>query len=62
MAIGKVWIEDGCIGCEACEDIVPEVFVVNDVAVVEDGVDFTRYEKEIMEAADECPEGVIHYE
>ena len=26
--IKKVWIEDGCISCNLCEDLVPEVFEV----------------------------------
>ena len=28
MAIRKVWIEDACISCNLCEDLVPEVFEV----------------------------------
>jgi ferredoxin len=30
MAITRVWIEDGCIACGACETICPEVFVLLD--------------------------------
>jgi len=45
MAITKVWIEEGCIVCNACEAECPEVFKVTDSscnvlgAVREDGVD-----------------------
>ena len=30
MAITKVWIEDGCIVCNACETTCPEVFHVTE--------------------------------
>jgi ferredoxin len=30
MAITKVWIEDGCIVCNACETTCPEVFNVTE--------------------------------
>ena len=45
MAITKVWIEEGCIVCYACEAECPEVFHVTDSScningsVREDGVD-----------------------
>jgi ferredoxin len=29
MAIRKVSIEEGCIACNLCMDLVPEVFLVN---------------------------------
>ena len=28
--VAKVWIEEDCITCDACQDICPEVFVVSD--------------------------------
>ena len=28
--VAKVWIEEDCITCDACQDICPEVFEVND--------------------------------
>ena len=28
--VAKVWIEEDCITCDACEDILPEVFEVTD--------------------------------
>ena len=30
MAITKVWIEEGCIVCNACETACPEVFLVTE--------------------------------
>ena len=45
MAITKVWIEEGCIVCNACEAECPEVVHVTDSScningsVREDGVD-----------------------
>ena len=30
MRIKTVWIEDGCIACNACETACPEVFQVNE--------------------------------
>ena len=29
-AVVKVWIDEGCITCDACEDTFPEVFHVTD--------------------------------
>jgi ferredoxin len=62
MAISKVWIEEGCTACGLCEDICPEVFVLNDEAEVKEGVDFNAYEDKIIESAEECPVEVIKYE
>ena len=62
MAISKVWIEEGCTACGLCEDTCPEVFEVQDVAVIKDGVDFSMYEDQIQEAAESCPVEVIKYE
>ncbi|RZD41936.1 MAG: ferredoxin [Methanobacteriota archaeon] len=28
--IAKVWIEEDCITCDACQDICPEVFQITD--------------------------------
>jgi ferredoxin len=45
MAITKVWIEEGCIVCNACEAECPDVFHVTDTScningsVRKDGVD-----------------------
>ena len=28
--VAKVWIEEDCIACDACADILPEVFDITD--------------------------------
>ncbi len=61
MAINKVWIEEGCTACGLCEEICPEVFELQDEAVVKEGVDFGPYSDKIKEAAEECPVEVIKY-
>ena len=61
MDIKKVWIEEGCTACGLCESICPEVFLVEDLATVVEGVNYSDYEKQIKEAADSCPVGVIQY-
>ena len=62
MAVSKVWIEDGCTGCGLCGDICPEVFTVDDVAVVNDGADLSKNEDLIKESAESCPVEVIKFE
>jgi ferredoxin len=63
MAITEVWIdEDACTGCGLCEDTCPEVFEVDDVAIVKEDTDFNEFEEEIKEAAEECPTEAIQYE
>jgi ferredoxin len=62
MAIKKVWIEDGCISCGLCSDICPEIFRLEDIAVVIPGSDAGAYEAQIKEAADSCPTEVIKYD
>ncbi len=59
--IAKVWIEPGCIVCNACEDIYKEVFeVLADTCIIrlnaplDDGL-------RIQEAAEACPVEVIKY-
>ena len=61
FAVSKVWIEDGCIVCNACEGIFPEVFEVTDTsclirtgAPLDDGL-------KIMEAAEACPVEIIKF-
>ncbi|MCY4523142.1 MAG: ferredoxin, partial [Halobacteriovoraceae bacterium] len=61
FAVSKVWIIEGCIVCNACEDIYPEVFhVTADTCIVRD-----EYPKEdglkVEEAAEACPVEVIKY-
>jgi ferredoxin len=62
MAIKKVWIIDGCTSCGLCESLCPEVFEIRDIAEVRPGVDYSLYENEIKEAAEECPVEVIKFE
>ncbi|GIS41788.1 MAG: hypothetical protein Ct9H90mP14_2440 [Methanobacteriota archaeon] len=33
MAIVSVYIEEGCITCDACEETLPEVFHVTEIPV-----------------------------
>lgn len=61
MAIKKVWIDEGCTACGLCSDLCPEVFVLKDVATVNEGVNFGEYEGPIKEAAESCPVEVIKY-
>jgi ferredoxin len=61
MAIIKVWIEEGCTACSLCEDICSEVFKMEDVATVIEGVNYADYEEKIKEAAESCPVEVIKY-
>ncbi|MGB0453765.1 MAG: ferredoxin [Bacteriovoracaceae bacterium] len=60
-AVSKVWIEPGCIVCNACEAIFPEVFEVTDEtclirpeAPLDNGL-------LIEEAAEACPVEVIKF-
>ncbi len=62
MAITKVWVEEDCIACSVCEDLCPSVFVVEDISVVKEGVDFSQYDDLIREAAASCPVEVIKFE
>ena len=65
--VTKVWIEDGCIVCDACETTAPDVFeVLEDVCIVRPEAltpDFTKPRSEaISDAAEECPVDVIKFE
>jgi len=63
MAITKVWIDEGCIVCNACEDICPDVFTVtDDSCLVDADADLEANEDLIVEAAESCPVEVIKYE
>jgi ferredoxin len=61
MAIKKVWIEEGCSACGMCEDTCPEVFKIKDIATVNEGTNYSDYEENIKEAANNCPVEVIKY-
>ena len=61
MAMNKVWIEEGCSACGLCVDICPEVFKLEDVATIIEGVNYSDYDEKIKEAAESCPIEVIKY-
>ena len=59
--VSKVWIDPGCIVCDACESIYPEVFevkedtcIIRPDAPLHDGL-------KIEEAAEACPVEVIKF-
>lgn len=62
FSVKKVWIEPGCIVCDACEGIFPEVFevtadtcVIRPDAPLNDGL-------RVVEAAEACPVEVIKFD
>jgi ferredoxin len=67
QAILKVWIEPGCIVCNACETNCPEVFHVevesSTIRPEAMNVEFlSPLSKSIRAAAEECPVEVIKFE
>jgi ferredoxin len=61
FAVTKVWIEPGCIVCNACENIYPEVFEVkSDTCIIRPGAPLDLGLK-IKEAAEACPVEVIKF-
>lgn len=62
MAITKVWIEDGCIVCNACETTCPEVFKVTEdtcyirAEVMENGEEGTNLSAKAPLKADKAAE------
>ncbi len=65
--ISKVWIEDGCIVCDACETAAPDVFeVLEETCIIRPAaldVEFCKPRStEIVDAAEECPVDVIKFE
>lgn len=65
MTIRRIWIEEGCISCNLCEDLAPEVF---EVPAGSESKLKKRYERElerpdiqekVQEAVDSCPVEVI---
>jgi ferredoxin len=64
--ITRVSIEEGCISCQLCQDMVPEVFRVDDGqdCVIRDGARewFEARAEAIREAAEDCPVEVIKVE
>jgi ferredoxin len=61
MDIKKVWMEEGCTACGLCESTCPEVFRVEDIAYVNEGVNYPEYAELIKEASENCPVEVIKY-
>jgi cytochrome b6-f complex iron-sulfur subunit len=65
--VTKVWIDPGCIVCDACETACPEVFEVQEeTCIVRPEALNTEFTKpltaSIIEAAEECPVDVIKFE
>ncbi|MEK7731226.1 MAG: ferredoxin, partial [Planctomycetota bacterium] len=65
--VTKVWIEPGCIVCDACETTAPTVFeVTDDTCIIRPEAlnpSFTKpITQAIVDAALECPVDVIKYE
>jgi ferredoxin len=65
--VNKVWIETGCIVCDACESACPEVFsVTEETCTIRPEAEHPEYLVKltvaIQDAAEECPVGVIQYE
>jgi len=65
--VTKVWIEEGCIVCDACETTAPDVFnVTEDTCLIRPDalkVDFCKPRTNaIKDAAEECPVDVIKFE
>ena len=66
MDLRNVWIEEGCIACNLCEDLVPEVFRVPAGGNCEVRPEWARQvravpalEAGVREAASSCPVEVI---
>lgn len=68
MPIRKVWIIEGCIACNLCQDLVPEVFEVPPGATsrtrkgYEKKIGEDEFEERVQEAVDSCPVEVIKIE
>lgn len=59
--VAKVWIEPGCIVCNACEDIYKDVFeVLADTCIIRPGAPLDDGLR-IQEAAEACPVEVIKF-
>lgn len=61
FAVSKVWIEPGCIVCDACAGIIPEVFEVTDSTCIIRPDAPLNEGLRIQEAAEACPVEVIKY-
>ena len=62
FAVKKVWIEPGCIVCDACEGVYPEVFeVLDDTCIIRENAPLDNGLL-IEEAAEACPVEVIKFD
>lgn len=65
MPIRRIWIDEGCISCNLCEDLAPEVFEVPvglDCTVrkgYQTALQNPAVIEQVEEAADSCPTEVI---
>ena len=69
MTIRKVLIVEGCIACNLCQDLVPEVFEVPAGSTSRTRKGHEKHlrgdaqmDERIQEAVDSCPVEVIHAE
>lgn len=67
QVVTRVWIEPGCIVCDACETTAPTVFhVTDDTCVIRPEAtnpDFLKpITQSVIDAAEECPVDVIKFE
>ena len=62
LKIGKVWIAPGCIVCNACEEICPEVFDVQEETCVIKPEPDLELVQDIVAAAEACPVEVIKFQ
>ena len=66
--IRRVWIEEGCISCNLCEDLVPEVFEVPPGDTCQPKKKYQKVlgteemDERVREAAESCPVEVIQVE
>jgi len=65
--VTRVWIDPGCIACNACQSVVPTVFqVTEETCVIRpealDAAFLKPLSEAIFDAAEECPTEVIKYE
>lgn len=69
MAIKRVWIVEGCISCNLCEDLCPEVFEVPAGGTSQTTKGHQKFlakdedmDDKIREAVESCPVEVIEVE
>jgi ferredoxin len=60
--INKVTIMEGCISCGVCEAECPDVFEMQDIAVIKKGVELVIFADQIRAAAEGCPVKIIKIE